>query len=121
MDLKILGKNLRIEYENNMDKYYIITKEYYSNCILEALKAKIKHPFKVKLFVCKPIISKGHFQNIHFMWSDGNNDYDFFDLEEIPSMRCFINYILFKGVIRKFDLGFAKKYSSYRNRRCYKN
>lgn len=97
-------------------KYEIISKEYCSNCMIEALKAKIRNP-KVELYFCKPIIKRGHFQNFHFMWSDGKADYDFSDLEELPSDRCFLNYILFKGVIRKFDLGFAEKYCKYRNKK----
>lgn len=85
--------------------------------MIEALKAKIRNP-KVKLYFCKPVIKIGHFQNFHFMWSDGKADYDFSDLEELPSDRCILNYVLFKGVIRKFDLGFAEKYSKYRNKKC---
>lgn len=85
--------------------------------MVEALKAKIKNP-KVKIYFCKPRITENqNFQSFHFMWSDGKADYDFSDLEDLPSDRCFINYILFKGVIRKFDLGFAERYCKYRNRK----
>lgn len=82
--------------------------------MIEALKAKIRNP-KVKLYLRKPAIKIGHFQNLHFMWSDGKADYDFSDLQELPNDRCFLNYILFKGVIRRFELGFAEKYTKYRN------
>lgn len=49
----------------------------------------------------------------HFMWSDGIADYDFSDLndEEMPWYKDFI----FKGYLRKFKRGFAKRYSTYRN------
>lgn len=96
-----------------MSKYEVISKEYCSNCMIEALKAKIKNP-KVKIYFCKPRITENrNFQNFHFMWSDGKADYDFSDLEEngLPPYRN----LLFKGVIRKFDLGFAERYCKYRN------
>ena len=93
--------------------YEIVSNEYYSNCMMEALKAKIHNP-KVKLYFCKPRITEnGQFQMFHFMWSDGTADYDFSDLEE-PGLPPYRN-LLFKGVIRKFDLGFAQRYCKYRN------
>lgn len=96
--------------------YKIISKEYCSNCMIEALKAKIRNP-NVKIYFCKPRITEnGHFQMFHFMWTDGKADYDFSDLEEngLPPYRNF----LFKGVIRKFELGFAERYCKYRNGKC---
>lgn len=96
-------------------KYKIVSKEYYYNCMIEALKAKIRNP-KVKIYFCKPIIKRGHFQNFHFMWSDGRTDYDFSDLNDgkMPWYKDFI----FRGVLRKFPLGFAEEYSRYRNKKC---
>lgn len=49
------------------------------------------------------------------MWSDGINDYDFSDKEYtgLPWYKCFY----FRGSIRKFPLGFAKRYSDYRNKK----
>ena len=96
-----------------MQKYEIISDEYYSNCMIEALKAKIKNR-NVKIYFCKPRITEnGHFQMGHFMWSDGKADYDFSDFEEngLPPYRT----LIFKGAIRKFEHGFAEKYSKYRN------
>ena len=95
-------------------KYEIVSKEYRSNCMVEAIKAKIRNP-KVKIYFCKPIIKKGRFQNFHFIWSDGKADYDFSDLEE--SELPLYKHLLFKGVIRKFDLGFAERYCMYRNKK----
>ncbi len=98
-----------------MDQYKIISEEYYSNCLIEALKAKARNP-EVKIYFCKPRITEnGNFQMFHFMWSDGKSDYDFSDLEEngLPPYRN----LLFKGVIRKFEPGFAKKYAEYRNKK----
>lgn len=96
-----------------MLKYEIISKEYYSNCVLEAVKAKMKNS-KVKVYFCKPRITEnGHFQMFHFMWSDGSADYDFSYLEKngLPLYRN----LLFKGVIRKFEPGFCERYCRYRN------
>lgn len=92
-----------------------ITDWYHSNCFIEALKARLRNP-KVTIYFCKPRITEnGHFQMMHFMWSDGIADYDFSDDEAdgLPWYKCF----WFKGAIRRFELGFAKKYSSYRNKR----
>lgn len=101
-----------------MSKFNIVSEEYTSNCMIEAIKAKLKNPNRVKIYFCKPVLNKGHFQNRHFMWSDGEKDYDFSDLEDnpLPLYRTFV----FKGVIRQFELGFAKSYSEYRNRRGHK-
>lgn len=98
-----------------MRNYEIISDEYRSNCLIEAAKAKILNP-KIKVYFCKPrIASNGKPQMFHFMWSDGAADYDFSDLQdcEMPWYKDFV----FKGVVRKFDLGFAEKYTKYRNKR----
>lgn len=90
-----------------------ITHKYYSNCLIEAIKAKIKN-HRVKIYFCKPRIAKnGHLQMCHFMWSDGLADFDFADdgSTELPWYRSF----WFKGAVRKFALGFAAWYTTYRN------
>ena len=97
------------------NKFEIISKEYHSNCMIEALKAKIHNP-KIKVYFCKPRITENrHFQMFHFMWSDGVADYDFSDLKE-NELSPYRN-LFFKGVIRKFDLGFAERYTKYRNKK----
>lgn len=90
-----------------------VTETFVSNCMLEAIKAKINNPSNVTIYFCKPRFYKGKFQMCHFMWSDGEHDYDFSDLEEheLPWYRCF----LFDGQIRQFEKGFAERYSKYRN------
>ena len=97
-----------------MQNYEIISNEYYSNCIVEAIKAKLKN-HKVKIYFCKPRITENGLQMCHFMWSDGTADYDFSDFEEneLPLYKI----LFFKGAIRKFKLGFAEKYSKSRNRK----
>ena len=49
----------------------------------------------------------------HCMWSDGEADYDFSDLDNME--HSFYRDLFYKGVIRKLPIGFAKKYSQYRN------
>jgi len=96
-------------------KYEYYSTLYWSNCLAEAVKAKLKDWKHVKIYFCKPRITEnGHFQMMHFMWSDGIADYDFSDREAngLPWYKCF----WFKGSIRRFELGFAKKYSEYRNK-----
>lgn len=89
-----------------------ISNDYYSNCLIEALRAKIRG-CGVKLYFCKPQMSNNHFQMFHIMWSDGTADYDFSDSEE--SDLPFWKTLLYKGHIRQFDLGFAERYSRQRN------
>lgn len=82
--------------------------------MIEALKAKIRNPQIIKVYFCKPRITENHhFQFCHFMWSDDKYDYDFSDDDRarLPWYKCFY----FSGFIRKFDVGFAKRYSEYRN------
>jgi hypothetical protein len=75
---------------------------FYSNCLIEALKAKIRHPFKVKI----TFIPKSEKGSCHFMWSDGEADYDFGVERDIK----WYEVLWFKGEIRKRSLGFNKKY-----------
>lgn len=96
-----------------MQKYEIITKEYISNCMIEAIKAKLRN-WNVTIYFCKPRFTEnGNFQFMHFMWSDGIYDYDFSDLEY--EERKPIQDLMFRGVIRRFEHGFAERYSRYRN------
>ena len=96
-----------------MQKYEIITKEYISNCMIEAIKAKLRNR-NVTIYFCKPRFTEnGNFQFMHFMWSDGIYDYDFSDLEY--EERKPIQDLMFRGVIMRFEHGFAERYSRYRN------
>lgn len=97
-----------------MESYKIDSRAYMSNCLVEAIKAKIRSPKAVKLYFLKPFRDcNDKWQMFHFMWTDGEFDYDFSDLGdgELPFYKC----LLFKGVIRKFPLGFAVKYFVYRD------
>lgn len=94
--------------------YEYITDEFYSNCLIEALKAKLRRPFHVKLYYCKARRKNGKFQCCHFMWSDGKNDFDFTDKDTYNPER-FLQHLWYPGMIRKWPHGFAKEYSSKRN------
>ena len=99
-----------------MKQYNIISSGYYPDCMIEALKAKLKDPVHIKIYFCKPRITEnGNFQMFHFMWSDSKADYGFSDLNdgEMPWYKDFI----FKGVLRKFPPGFAEEYSRCRNKK----
>lgn len=98
------------------DSFTYITEPYSSNCLLEAIRAKRRNPSQVTIYFCKPRITEnGHFQWLHFMWSDQYYSYDFSDDKEgeLPWYCTF----WYKGRIRQFKKDFAKRYSDYRNRR----
>lgn len=53
----------------------IISDEFYSNCLIQALKAKIKNPCKVKIKCIPPHLNECFCP--HLMWHDGEYTYDF--------------------------------------------
>lgn len=88
------------------EKFKIISKDYYSNCLIEALKAKIKNWKKVKLTFVSPFDNEVFCP--HVMWTDGEYDYDFGN--EGKGNQGILNWTLHKGHIRKRNLGFNDKY-----------
>lgn len=85
---------------------------FYSNCLIEALKQKIKHPFKVKITMVK----RSEANCPHFLWSDGVNDYDFGVERQITGFH----YLWFEGYIRKRGLGFNERYKQQMKERYKK-
>lgn len=75
---------------------------FWSNCLLEATKAKIQHPFKVKVTV----VPRSEARCPHFLWSDGKYDYDF----GVERRLVGVQVLLFRGYIRRRSLGFNRKY-----------
>lgn len=67
---------------------------YYSNCLLEAIKAKLKYRKEIKILHTK---SKGGLH--HFLWHDlrDNNIYDF---EQLETVRFWHGLLWLKGKIR---------------------
>ena len=87
----------------------IVKGPFWSNCFIEAAKAKIKHPFRVKV----TIVPKSEANCPHFLWSDGINDYDFGVERHLAGLQI----LYFCGYIRKRGLGFNKKYKERMRRR----
>ena len=81
----------------------IISKDFYSNCLFEALKAKLKNP-KIKITYVSPFVNEVFCPR--FLRSDGVNDYDF-GIERHLKLH---ERLWFKGHIRQRALGFNEKY-----------
>lgn len=71
----------------------IISKDFYSNCLLEALKAKLKCFRYIKIL---PVKSKDNL--LHFMWFD-KRDNNIYSFEQIYMPKHWINLLWFKGHI----------------------
>ena len=69
----------------------------YSNCLFEAIKAKIKAPKNVKILLIPPSINHGH---IHFCWSLEDRIYHYTDVTNKQNQICF------NGKLKNYD----KKY-----------
>lgn len=91
-----------------------LTKFYYSNCVVEMIKAKIKNP-RLKIYLCLPYVVENRIRSIHIMWQDENYSYDFSD-ENWEDDRSFWCYFWYKGVIRRWPKNFAETFSERRNR-----
>lgn len=95
-----------------MKKRKIISEEFYSNCLVEALKAKFKNP-AIKIYFRPPYIkNNGRISSMHFMWEDANFSYDFVDSE----YSGFWKYFWHSGYICQWPKDFARRFTSYRPR-----
>lgn len=74
--------------------------EYYSNCLIEALRAKIKDPYGVKLR-CLPAKQNEVFIP-HIMWEDSKHTYDFYTGEKLNPVQI----LWHRGSIRVSELGY---------------
>ena len=79
---------------------------FYSNCLIEALKAKL-HDRRVKMYRFHK--SDNVVYCPHIMWSDGEYDYDFGIEQHIPLLAA---WTIHKGHIRRYRLGTIQ--------RCYR-
>ena len=79
--------------------------EFYSNCLVQALKHKIKNKNVTITYI--PAKYRGSIIP-HFLWSDGEYDYDFGVNYNIKWYKSF----WFKGKIRKRGLGWNEKYKN---------
>lgn len=72
------------------DKKEEISHRYYSNCLLETVKAKIRNPgIEIITWPIPGSIIP------HFLWLDGNHLYDF------GSNSAIHNWLIYKGCIRR--------------------
>ena len=100
-------------------KYKIVSDTYISNCIIEALKAKLRDPKNVKIYICKPrITANGHLQKCHAMWTDGTADYDFSDYPNGGAILA--GHLIYYGCKRQFKCGTAIRYTQRRNKQGIK-
>lgn len=88
--------------------FIIISEDYVSNCLVEALRAKLKDWKHVKIIYVSPFRNEVFCP--HFMWTDGKFDYDFGN--EGVKVGMFQNWTFHKGHIRKRLLGFNQKYKN---------
>lgn len=86
------------------------TKTFKSNCLIEAVRYKLKNWRDVKITYISPRINE--VRTPHFLWSDGVNDYDFGTNAYLKWYQRF----WFKGSIRTRELGFNIKYKDRRKR-----
>lgn len=89
-----------------MNRFEIISHDYYSNCLIEALKAKFKDWKNVKITYVSPFYNEVFCP--HFLWTDGEYDYDFGN--EGRGDLGIQNWALHKGHIRRRELGYNEKY-----------
>lgn len=98
------------KYENT---YEIIRGPYYSNCIIEALKAKLKN-LHTKFYLCMPYKKKsGKIGSMHALWEDDNYSYDFSDIDWSDN-KGWWSYFWYEGYIRRWPKEFARDYKEYR-------
>lgn len=95
----------------------IVTNKFRSNCLIEAMKAKLKNPKKVRITFIPARYTGGIYP--HFLWSDGESDFDFGTDQKLKPYQ----YILFRGNIRERSLGWNERYKQMlveRKRKTFK-
>lgn len=90
-----------------MSTFEIVSKDYYSNCLIEAVKAKLHDWKHVKITYVSPFDNECFCP--HILWSNGVNDYDF-GYEGLGDIGILREWFLHKGHIRKRELGYNQKY-----------
>lgn len=84
----------------------VISSNFYSNCLIESIKAKIKDPKNVKITIVPPWYNEVFC--FHAMWTDGVNDYDFGS--EGMGDSFIGNWTVHKGHVRRYKLGSNDRY-----------
>ena len=89
--------------------FKIVSNIFYSNCLIEAIKAKLKDWKHVKISCLSPFDNKVFCP--HFSWSDGEYDYTFGAVEGTDNL--FASWTLHKGYIRRRRFGFNQEYKEF--------
>lgn len=80
-----------------------ISKYFYSNCLIEAIKAKIRHPIKIKIKYIPARLNEVFCP--HLMWHDGEYTYDFWAYGHLKPYQI----LWYKGRIRKNEYDYYDK------------
>lgn len=80
-----------------------ISEYFYSNCLIEAIKAKIRHPIKIKIKYIPVRLNEVFCP--HLMWHDGEYTYDFWAYEHLKPYQI----LWHKGRIRKNEYDYYDK------------
>lgn len=104
-------------------KYEYASEYFWSNCIIEAVKAWLKDPKNVKIYYLRPYVKEdGTFRQLHVVWTDGKYSYDFSD-DDWYSQRH-NPHLWYKGLIRRWPADWAEDIYKRRNEllaTCRKN
>ena len=73
---------------------------FYSNCLIEAVKMKILYRNKVKVIVLPKTDRKGW---PHFMWYDTRDGY-VYDFYTHDTLKSILDVLLYKGFIKRHSL-----------------
>ena len=80
-----------------------ISESFYSNCLIEAIKAKIRHPIKIKIKYIPARLNEVFCP--HLMWHDGEYTYDFWACGHLKPYQI----LWHKGKIRKSEYDYYNK------------
>ena len=101
----------RVPLENSVEPIQDLpkdTKLFYSNCLWEALKAKLRNWKSVKIYILPPKYNE--VKCCHFMWTDGVHDYDF----GVNRYLRWYQRLWFRGTINRHKLGWAQRLIRHR-------
>lgn len=74
-------------------------REYYSNCFIEALKAKLRYWDSIRIIFIPPVINDGVPGIPHFMWYD-RDDGNVYDFHTNDWLKHWWNTVWWRGHIR---------------------
>lgn len=72
----------------------------YSNCLIEAIKAKIRNPSSVKIHIISPKLNNGLF---HMYWIENGKVFHYSDPKNNGNLLSTLLHPLFNGIIKNPD------------------